>query len=257
MALLPIEIGTFLAVMKAHGSRSHRSEVQANDQICSECPSGRRQPADSRRITGTPMNGLVPQASRSIEQAAALLDATNQKELEAVLRRLIDAVARRSGGTLNTDRARAVLAIVKNTAERTLPTLTTVFGAGDELTQTPGNSPVATAAQVYGLELEGLSAEDRDFEIARQLIRFAEAATRQAANPPSSVGAAAAVNAAIGLAAREFAPGLLYARHATPERSVRGQGGLQAFEPGLRRRDVNEPPDRSHSRNSTKGIPHV
>jgi hypothetical protein len=204
------------------------------------------------------MNGLIPQTSRSIEQAAGLLDVTNEKELEAFLRRLIDAVARRSGGTLTPDSARAVLAIVKKTAERTLPTLTTVVGAGEEATQRPGDSPVATAARVYGLELEGLSAEDRDFEIARQLIRFAEAATRQAANPPSTLPAAAALSAAIGGAAREFAPGLLSTRPAAPERPVvRGSGGKPSFAPGLRRRDLNEPPYESQNRTSTKGIRHV
>ena len=54
-----------------------------------------------------------------------------------------------------------------------------MFGTGIEPVSA-GPSPVSTAARVYGIELEGLSAEDRDYEIARQLIRFAEAAARQA-----------------------------------------------------------------------------
>jgi hypothetical protein len=203
------------------------------------------------------MNGFVPHTSRSIEHIAGLLDVTNEKELEAFLRRLIDGVARRSGATLAPDSARAVLAIAKKTAELTLPTLTTAFGASAEPAKR-GHSPVETAARVYGLELEGLSAEDRDFEIARQFIRFAEAATHQAANPPSSLPAATAVSAAIAGAAREFAPGLPATRPATPERPiVVDPRGRPLFEPCLRRRNLNERPYESHSRTSTKGIPHV
>ena len=101
-----------------------------------------------------------------------------------------------------------------------------MFGTGIEPAPA-GRSPVSTAARVYGLELEGLSAEDRDYEIARQFIRFAEAAAREAANPPSALPAAAAVSVAVEGAAREFAPGLLPLGPAIPTgpSSGRGSGG--------------------------------
>ena len=134
-------------------------------------------------------------------------------------------------------------AVVKQTAEQTLPTLTTVFGAGME-PASAGRTPVATAARVYGLELEGLSAEDRDFEIARQFIRFAQAATRQAANPPSALPAAAAVSAAVEGAAREFAPGLLPPGPAIPTGPRSGpwvRRERPSFSSGFNRRDLNQP----------------
>jgi hypothetical protein len=146
----------------------------------------------------------------------------------------------RSGGTLSAEGARAVLAVVKKAAAQTLPTLTAAFGADMKPAPWRGKSPVAAAARVYGLELEGLSAEDRDFEIARQLIRFAQAAASRAANPPTALPAAAAVSAAVESAAQQFAPpGLL-----PPGPAI--QTG-----PWVRR----ERP--SFCRTSTKGIPHV
>jgi hypothetical protein len=226
-------------------------------RFAADAPAGDGNP---RRSTGMAMNPPVPQMSQDIEQASGLLDVTNETELEAFLRGLIDEVARRSGGTLSADSARAVSAVVKKTAERTLPTLTTVFGGGMEPAPRPLKSPVATAARVYGLELEGLSAEDRDFEIARQLIRFAEAAASQAANPPSALPAAAAVSAAVEGAAREFAPGLLPPGPVIPSGPRPGpwvRRERPSFSSGFNRRDLNQPPYDSHFRTSTKGIPHV
>ena len=58
------------------------------------------------------MTHPVPQMSQGIEQASKLLDVTNETQLDAFLRGLIHEVARRSGGTLSADAARAVLAVV-------------------------------------------------------------------------------------------------------------------------------------------------
>lgn len=202
------------------------------------------------------MKRPVPQMSQGIEQASKLLDATNQTQLDAFLRGLIDEAVRRSGGTLSAEAARAVLAVVKKTAAQTLPTLTAVFGADMKPAPWRGESVVATAARVYGLELEGLSAEDRDFEIARQLIRFAQAATSRAANPPSALPAAAAVSAAVQSAARQFAPGLL-----PPGPTIQTGPWVRTerppFSSGFDPHDLHQPPYDNHCRTSTKGIPHV
>lgn len=65
---------------------------------------------------------------------------------------------------------------------------------------------VEACAQVLGLELEGLSQEDKEFALARQFLRFASEAVHQASawrGPPL-----AGVRRAIELAARRHAPGL-------------------------------------------------
>ena len=202
------------------------------------------------------MTHPVPQMSQSIEQASRLLDATNQRQLDAFLRGLIAEVVRRSGGTLSAEGARAVLAVVKKAAAQTLPTLTAAFGADMKPTPGRGKSPVATAARVYGLELEGLSAEDRDFEIARQLIRFAQATASRAANPPPALPANAAVSAAVESAAQQFAPGLL-----PPGPAIQTGPWVRrerpAFASGFDPHGLHQPPYDNHCRTSTKGIPHV
>lgn len=76
-------------------------------------------------------------------------------------------------------------------------------------------SPVETAARVFGLELEGVSAEDRDFELARQLVRFGCAAASWAAQAPAGPPAVV-VRDALDAAGRQFAPGLVPAVPASP-----------------------------------------
>jgi hypothetical protein len=206
------------------------------------------------------MNGFVPRPPRDIEQASRLLDVTNETQLEAYLRRLIDEVARRSGRALPAKAAQAVLAVVKKTAEQTLPTLAPAFGRGDGLASRLGSSPVATAARVYGLELEGLSAEDRDFEIARQLVQFAESAAHRAASSPAAAPDAAAVHAAVEGAAREFAPGLLppgSSRLTAPRSTPSVTPKRAPASPGPILSTPNRPPNDSQRRTSTKGIAHV
>jgi hypothetical protein len=155
-----------------------------------------------------PADGGFPSASGTVELAAGLLDVTNQSELEGFLGGLVAETARKAGGRLPADTKRTLVAVLGRTAERTLPTLTTALG--DRLEPAgAGPSATETAARVYGLELEGMSPEDRDFEIARQFLRYAQAATVRAASATAPAPAAAVVDAAVAAAGREFAPGLL------------------------------------------------
>jgi hypothetical protein len=150
--------------------------------------------------------------SRSVELAGELLDVTNESELEDFLGGLVVETARNAGGRIPAGTGRALVDVLRKTAERTLPTLTTALG--DEMG--PAAPTAETAARVYGMELEGMSAEDRDYEIARQFVRFAQAAAARAARTPAQAPAAAAVDAAVAGAGREFAPGLLPSESAFP-----------------------------------------
>jgi hypothetical protein len=150
-----------------------------------------------------------PLASEGIEDASALLDVTNETELREYLGGLVADVVGRSGGRLSASTGRALVDGLVKTAEQTVPTLSIVLEVGMVPVSPRGASPAAMAARVYGLELEGMSAEDRDYEIARQFVRFAQAATTEAAHPQAALPDAPAVNAAFAAAAREFAPGLL------------------------------------------------
>lgn len=119
-----------------------------------------------------------PATSRSSELAAGLLDVINESELEDFVGGLVAETARNAGCRIPRDAARALVHSLAKTAGRTLPTLTVALG--DE--SRPA-APVAaqTAARIFGVEPEGMSAEDRDFEIARRFVRFAQAETVRAA----------------------------------------------------------------------------
>jgi hypothetical protein len=170
------------------------------------------------RVSGAPpalpAGGEFPAVSRSVELAGELLDVTNESELEDFLGGLVTESARNSGGRIPVGTGRALVDVLKKTAGRTLPTLTTALG--DEMGPAAGPTAAKTAARVYGMELEGMSAEDRDYEIARQFVRFAQAAAGRAARTPAPAPAAAAVDAAVAAAGREFAPGLLPSESAFP-----------------------------------------
>jgi hypothetical protein len=65
------------------------------------------------------------------------------------------------------------------------------------------------AGNALGLELEGLSQEDREFEAARQFVRFAGETVKNALEAPPNTNPFAAAKTAAVEAAREHAPGLL------------------------------------------------
>jgi hypothetical protein len=121
-----------------------------------------------------------PATSRSSELAAGLLDVINESELEDFVEGLVAETARNAGCRIPTDAARALVDSLAKTAGQTLPTLTVALG--DER-RPPAPAAAQAAARIFGVEPEGMSAEDRDFEIARRFVRFAQAETLRAARP--------------------------------------------------------------------------
>jgi hypothetical protein len=137
--------------------------------------------------------------------AAELLSVHSEGELQALLSRVI----RRAGGVGLTG-APLGQSLVRLLRRAALPVLLPLRRSA-ALAAVPGSggnqSGLARAAQMFGLELEGLSPEDKEFALARQFVRFAGKAAASAARrkgTPQTVAAAAVRNAA-----REEAPGLL------------------------------------------------
>jgi hypothetical protein len=169
-----------------------------------------------------------PAEAENLMQTWELLDTTTEVELRKFLGGLVADAGRRSGGRLPDPAAQALVDRLARTALQTVPTLASVIGAGVADAGSWQNSPTAMASRVYGLSLEGISAEDRDYEIARQFVRFAQAATTEAAHRGASRSATATANAAITAAAREFAPGLRPPGHAHHTPSVAWMRGGNA-----------------------------
>lgn len=145
------------------------------------------------------------------ELATELLEVTNEEELDRFLGRLVGGAAKAAGQFLRSDTGRQLTGILKNAARQALPV---VGGAlGGAIGGTPGKSIgsrfASDVGKVFGLELEGLSAEDRELEVARQFVRFGSVAARTAPAFQGRYGASRAARAAAIEAARAYAPGLV------------------------------------------------
>lgn len=146
--------------------------------------------------------------------ASELLEVASEAELDQFLGGLIKRAARAAGGFLSSPAGRAIGGILKGAARRILPTMGSTIGRffGGSSGAQLGGRAASAAGNLFGLELEGLSAEDQEFEVARRFVRFAGEAVKNAALTPTARDPNAAANAATVAAAQTHAPGLLRPR---------------------------------------------
>ena len=147
--------------------------------------------------------------AEEMEQAAQLLEVSDEAELEQFLGNLIRRAGSLVGRAVRSPLGRQLGGILRNAAKQALPkagaALATRFGASPQL----GAQLASTASQMFGLELEGLSPQDQEYEVARRVVRLAGAATQQAVAAPPTMPPQEAARAAVVAAARRHAPGLL------------------------------------------------
>lgn len=147
-----------------------------------------------------------------MELATELLSINNEAELDRFLGKLfkkaVGGIKKLAGGPLG--------GILKGIAKKVLPiaggalgSFIPIPGVGTAL----GTAAGKAASNLFELELEGLSGEDREFEIARAYVRFAGNAARRAANMRSGNQTRNARLSVIN-AARKYAPGLVVRRRA-------------------------------------------
>jgi len=150
---------------------------------------------------------------QEMELASELLEVGSAQELEQFLGNVFRTVQNAAGQFVRSDTGRALGGILRQAARKAVPVVGRAVGQwiGPQYAE-PMAGLASDAARVFGLELEGLSQEDREFEIARQFVRFATAATQQAARSPSTVPPVVAARRAAAAAARLYAPGLIRLR---------------------------------------------
>jgi hypothetical protein len=152
----------------------------------------------------TPLGEAFGEAER-LEFASELLEAASGPELDAVLRDLIGRAGQAAGKVISPAEGNAIGGVLKGAAQRVLSGIGTDMPHG--------------AGRAFGLELEGLSNEDREFEIGRSYVDFAGEAIRNLTSQPRFLHPEEAADAAVVEAARTHAPGLL----------SRGAAGPNAF----------------------------
>ncbi len=145
--------------------------------------------------------------------AAELLAVTDEGELDQFLGSLARRAVSAAKDFAGSSAGKAVGNILKSAARKALPQLGQavgnyiVPGAGGQAGRRMGQW-LGTKFE-SGLQLEGLSPEDRDLETARAFVRFATSTAQRAAAMPKSVPAPLAAQKAATAAARQHLPGLL------------------------------------------------
>jgi hypothetical protein len=159
-------------------------------------------------IFGGELEALPIPELEEIQLASELLETTTEQELDRFLGDVLRAAGRAAGAFVRSDTGRALTGVMKGAAKKVLPVMGGAVGGW----VTPGGATVGrrlgdAAADLLGLELEGLSAEDREFEAARHFVRFLAAACRQGLGAPSTAPAPIVARRAVETAAHRYAPG--------------------------------------------------
>ncbi|HEY0150872.1 MAG TPA: hypothetical protein VGB92_02675 [Longimicrobium sp.] len=146
-----------------------------------------------------------------MELAAELLGIQSEEELEEFLGKLI----KKAGGAVRkfagSNVGKALGGVLKTVASKALPIAGTALGnmvlpgIGGMI----GGKLASAGGKLFGLELEGMSAQDQEFEVARRFVRLGGEAARQAARRPVRGSPANAAKDAVLAAAQIHAPGLM------------------------------------------------
>ena len=143
-----------------------------------------------------------PGELEELEFANTFLESASPQQLGTVIERLLRRGAARIGRTID-----------PQVAQLLGPRLMRAGQSVRTLLRPPVGRPISSDSsevmeRITGAELEGLSAEDQEFETARAFVRFALEAGRTAARAAAMQIPAAVAAAALRIAAQRHAPGL-------------------------------------------------
>ena len=162
---------------------------------------------------GETVGELAPELTEAQELALAaeVLEITSEEELEQFLGDLWNRTKAAATRAYNSPTVQAAIPAVKAAGRSFLPALAGQFADR----YYPGSGPSVGAGvqmladQLLKEELEGLSNEDREFELARSFVRFANQALQRAAQTPPRVPPRTAAQVAVRDTARNLVPGLV------------------------------------------------
>ena len=142
---------------------------------------------------------------------AELLEITNEEELNYFLGDLVKRAAEPIGKVVRSPVGQAIGGVLKSAAKEALPLAGTAIGTyfGGPLGAKIGSGLAQAAGSALGLEAEALNQEDRQYEGAKQFVRFAGDTVKNAMTAPASQDPKVAAQAAAVQAAKTLAPVLL------------------------------------------------
>ncbi len=146
-----------------------------------------------------------------MDLASELLEVSTEEELDQFLGNLIRRASRVVGRVIRSPAGQAIGGLLKGAARQALPGIGSALGGylGGAAGARFGRQSAASVGRLFGLELEGLSGEDQEFEVARRFVRFSGDAVRRLAQTPAGRDVLGAARKAIVTAAQTHAPGLL------------------------------------------------
>ena len=138
----------------------------------------------ARRITrrgGLEGEGFLDETDE-MELAAQFLEIQDEAELDQFIGNLIDRVRKGARKFFRSPLGQQLGKLLKGAAKKILPVAGAAVGGvfGGPAGAAIGGKLASGAGKALGLELEGLSPEDKEFEVARQYVRFANAAIQNA-----------------------------------------------------------------------------
>jgi hypothetical protein len=163
-----------------------------------------------------------------LEAAGELLSVSSEAELDHFLGGLIRKVAKKVGAQVNGRLGNVLGGTLKSLARKALPMVATAVGG--PVGGLVASGGLDTALKAFGLELEGLSQEDQELELARRFVRLAKGTVRRVVRQPLSRNPRNQVLPAVQWAMRRFAPGLLGARGAYRRNHAPYRGGYPSYQ---------------------------
>jgi hypothetical protein len=162
----------------------------------------------------TAFGELESDPGHELELAAELLEVRSDQELEQFLGKLLSTVVQGAQSIARSPAGQQLGGILKGAVKQALPVVGGALGnviAPGGQGQMWGSRAGSAAGNLLGLETEGLSQEDREFEVARRLVQFARKAWQNLNAGPQAGPGWAVARAAATEAARQYAPGLVAA----------------------------------------------
>jgi hypothetical protein len=193
-------------------------------------------------ILGEMGQGVGEAETQELELASRLLDVQSEQELEQFLGDLVAGAVKGARALAATPTGQKLTGILKDAAKQALPVVGGAIGSyvSPSSDQAWGERAGRTAADLLGLELEGLSHEDREFEVARRVVQFGREGYRNLAQadaaghlPPASAHAATALG---GVPAGDAGRGISPAQLRQQEWAIARDAATQAarrFMPGI------------------------
>jgi hypothetical protein len=173
------------------------------------------------------LRGGVLSDSDEMELASEFLEIGSEAEMDQFLGDLVQHIGHGLGKLVNSPMGHAVGGILKQVAKTALPIAGGALGGfvGGPVGAMIGSNLASVAGSALGLELEGLSPEDREFEATKQFIRFAGETVANALQAPPDADPEAVAHQAAVEAARVHAPGLMNIAGMSARGRGRGRGG--------------------------------